>query len=75
MGIKPRITENHSISSRLKFHNSKIRVEFKGSFLKQGKEIFTPENVVPLIIAYELDALTRNLNSFCYSKRLLPWTF
>ena len=38
----------------MKWYNSKIRVEFKGSCLKQDKVSFTPNSVVNLFIVYEL---------------------
>ena len=42
--------------------NSKIRVRFSGSCLKQGDIIFTPINAVNVYIVYELDAWSRDLN-------------
>ena len=53
--IRPPTTSNNSLSPKLKLGNSKIRVEFKGSYLKQDKVAFTPNNIVNLFIAYELD--------------------
>ena len=53
--INPRITTNDNISPKLKWHNSKIRVEFKGSCLKQDKVNSTPRNLVNLFSVYELD--------------------
>ena len=44
-------------------NNSKIRVRFRGSCLKQDKITFTPRNVVCLFIVYELDVWQRNLNT------------
>ena len=44
--------------------NSRIRLKFKRSCLKQEeKALFTPNNVVNLFIAYELDRWSRNLNT------------
>ena len=37
--MKPSTASNNSLSQKLKWHNSKIRVEFKGSCLKQDKVI------------------------------------
>ena len=44
-------------------NNSKIRVKFKRSCLKQGKVIFTSRNIVNLFIAYELDEWYKDLNT------------
>ena len=53
--IKAPTTANKSLSPKLKWLNSKIRVEFKGSCLKEDKITFTLRNVVNLFIVYELD--------------------
>ena len=37
----------------MKWYNSRINVEFKGSCLKQDKITFTPRNVVNAFIVYE----------------------
>ena len=39
-----------------------MRVEFKGSYLKQDKETFTLRNVLKLFVVYESDTLLRDLN-------------
>ena len=44
-------------------YNSKIAVEFKGSYLKQDIGTFTNRNALNLFIAYELDTWLRNLNT------------
>ena len=45
-------------------NNSRLRLEFKESCLKQeDKAAFTPNNVVNLFIAYELDTWSKNLNA------------
>ena len=44
-------------------NNSRIRIEFKGSCLKQDKITFTPYNVVNLFIVYELDRWSQDLNA------------
>ena len=62
--IKPHITPNHSLSPKLTWmNNSKIKVRFKGSYLKQDKTSFTLRHVVNLFIAYKSDALLRDLNT------------
>ena len=54
---------NNSLSAKPKWHNSKIRVEFKGSCLKQDKATFTQNNVVNLFIVYELNRWSQDLNA------------
>ena len=44
-------------------NNSRIRIVFKGSCLKENKAIFTPKNVVNLFIVYELDRWSQDLNA------------
>ena len=45
-------------------NNSRIRLKFKGSYLKQeDKAAFTPKNVVNLFIVYELDTWSQGLNT------------
>ena len=39
--IRPPTTSDNSLSPKLKWHNSRIRVEFKGSCLKQDRMTFT----------------------------------
>ena len=58
--VKPPITANHNLSSKLvSMSNSKIRVIFKGSYLKLDKVPFTQGNVVHLFIFYELTTWSR----------------
>ena len=47
----------------MKWYNSKMRAEFKGSCLKQSKVTFTPMNVVDLFLVYELDRWSQDLNA------------
>ena len=45
-------------------NNSRIKLKLKGSCLKQeDKAPFIPKNVVNLLIAYELDTWSRDLNT------------
>ena len=44
-------------------NNSRIRLEFKGSSLKQDKSPFTPNIVVKLYIVYELNIWSQDLNA------------
>ena len=43
--------------------NSKVRLRFTGSCLKQDKATFTPNIVVNLYIVYELNILSQDLNT------------
>ena len=56
---------NKSFSPKLAWpNNSRIRLWFKGSRLKQeDKATFTPNNVVNLFIFYELNRWLRDLNA------------
>ena len=44
-------------------YNSRARLEFKGSCLKQDKALFTTNNVVNLYIFYELHIWSQDLNA------------
>ena len=60
--INPLFTANHSLSPKLVLmNNSRIRLEFKRTCLKQNKVVFTLNNVADLFIVYELDTCSRNL--------------
>ena len=62
--IKPPVTANHNLSPKLScINNPRIRLEFKGSCLKQIKIIFNPNNVVNLFIVYELNRWSQDLNA------------
>ena len=61
--IKTLITANDSLSPKLKWHNSRIRAELKGSCLKQTKGTFAPRNVVNLYIAFKLGTWSQDLNA------------
>ena len=59
--IKRPITANHILSPILVWmNNSKIRIRFAGSSLKQDKVNVNPRIVVNLFIFYELDAWSGN---------------
>ena len=55
--IKPTYTSNKRLYPKLVWmNNSRIRLEFKASCLKQeDTTAYTPNNVVSLYIVYELD--------------------
>ena len=60
----PPFTSNKSLSPKLAWkNNSRTKLEFKGSSLKQDKVPFTPNNVVNLYIAYELNIWSQDLNA------------
>lgn len=61
---KPTTTASNSHSPKMKQHNSKIRVKFKGSSLKQDKIIFAPRNTDNLFIVYELDSQPQYLEAY-----------
>ena len=44
-------------------NNSRIRLEFNGSCLKQDIAPFTPNNLVNLSIAYELNIWSQDVNA------------
>ena len=59
----PPYTANKSLSPKPIWNNSKKRLKFKGSCLKQeDKASFTPNNVINLFIVYKLDTWSRDLN-------------
>ena len=58
--IKPHGTSNNSVSSTLHYINTKIRVKFDGSCIKQDKLAFNYKTVVNIYIVYEI----KNLWSF-----------
>ena len=62
--FNPSFTANHSLSPKIIWiNNSRIRLEFKESCLKQDKVTFTPNNIVTLFIAYKLDRWLEHLNA------------
>ena len=54
--IKPPTTSNNSLNSRLSYNDTKIKVQFTGSCLKQPRFTFTHKKVVNIYIVYELGA-------------------
>ena len=54
--IKPPATSNNSLNPRLSYNDTKIKVQFTGSCLKQPKFTFTHKKVVNIYIVYELGA-------------------
>ena len=54
--IKSPTTSNNSLNPRLSYNDTKIKVQFTGSCLKQPKFTFTHKKVVNIYIVYELGA-------------------
>ena len=51
--IKPHTTSNNGLNPRLSYNDTKIKVQFTGSCLKQPKFAFTYEKVVNIYTVYE----------------------
>ena len=60
--IKPPTTSNNSLNPRLSYNDTKIKLQFTGSCLKQPKFTFTHKKVVNIYIVYELGASSSNVN-------------
>ena len=60
--IKPPTTSNNILNPRLNYNDTKIKVQFTGSCLKQPKFTFTHKKVVNIFIVYELGASSSNVN-------------
>ena len=60
--IKPPTTSNNSLNPILCYNDTKIKVQFTGSCLKQPKCTFTHKKVVNIYIVYELGASSSNAN-------------
>ena len=58
----PTFTANKCFSPKLTWiNNSKIRLRFTGSCLREELTTFTPNNVVNLLIVYESNTSSQNL--------------
>ena len=60
--IKPPTTSDNSLNPILSYNDTKIKVQFTGSCLKQPKFTFTHKKVVNIYIVYELGASSSNVN-------------
>ena len=61
--IKPPTTSDNSLTPELNYYDdSKVRVKFTRSCLKQPKFTYTHKTIVYIYIVYELDATTSNDN-------------
>ena len=45
------------------WNSAKLKLRFKGNYLKQKRAPYTPKNVVNLFIIYELDTWSRDLDT------------
>ena len=60
--IKPPTTSNNSLNPRLSYNDTKIKVQFTGSCLKQPNFTFTHKKIVNIYIVYELRASSSHIN-------------
>ena len=60
--IKPPTTSNNSLNPRLNYNDTKIKVQFTGSCLKQPQFTFTHKKRVNIYIVYELGASSSNVH-------------
>ena len=58
--IKPTTTSDNSLTPSLRYYNTKTRVKFTGSYLKQPKASFHHKTIVNICIIYELGAFSSN---------------
>ena len=56
--IKPPTISNNSLNPRLNYNDTKIKIKFTGSCLKQPKFMFSHKKVVNIYIVYELGAFS-----------------
>ena len=60
--MKPPTTSNNSLNPKLSYYDTKTRVRFTGSCLKQPNFTFTHKKVVNIYIVYELRASSSNFS-------------
>ena len=61
--IKPPTTSNNSLTPELNYYNNtKTRVKFKGSCLKQSNFTFTHNKILNIYIVYELGASSSHIS-------------
>ena len=61
--IRSPTAANYYLSPKMKWHNSKLRVELKRSCLKQNKVTYTPSNRVNIFTDFELDRWSQDLST------------
>ena len=60
--IKPPTTSNNSLTPEFSYYNNtRTRVKFKGSCLKQSNSTFTHTKIVNIYIVYELGASSSHM--------------
>ena len=59
---KPPTTSNNSLNPKLSYYDTKLRLKFTRSCLKQPIVIFTHKKVVNIYIVYELEASSSHIN-------------
>ena len=59
--IKQPTASNYGLNPKLSYYDTKIRVQFTGSCLKQSNFMFTHKKRVNIYIVYELGASTSNI--------------
>ena len=60
--IKPPTTSNYSLNPKLSYYDTKIRVKFTRSCLREPNFTFTHKKVVNIYIVYELGASSSHIN-------------
>ena len=60
--IKPPTTNDNSLSPKLSYYGTKIRIQFTGSRLKQPKFMFTHKQVVNICTVYEVSASSSHVS-------------
>ena len=66
-------TATYSLSPKLKWYYSKMRVEYKGNSLKQDKRTFTSSNIVNFFIVYESEGWSKDLKADITLKDCYFW--
>ena len=59
---KPPTTSNNSLNLKLSYYDTRLRLKFTRSCLKQPNVIFTHKKVVNIYIVYELEASSSHIN-------------
>ena len=60
--IKPHATSDNSLTPKLNYYSTKVRVKFTGICLKQSKRSYTHGTIVNIYIVYELGASSSHIN-------------
>ena len=68
--MKPPTTSDKILTPESNYYDTKTRVKFTGSCLKQPKFTYTHKTIVNIYIVYELGASTSNDNDYTFKKCL-----